>query len=142
MSERYVRGMRVRCVCVCVALVGCAQMRESYSGKDKDTWLGASVGLDLAVCTGKGVHVTRVLHASPAALSGCIAVGDIIRSIDAQPVGADTSLEELSAALSGESGTPVWLETSYVPGGAIQKIVLLRQEPLEGPPEELYSQKS
>ena len=30
----------------------------------------------------KGVHVTKVLHSSPAALSGCIAVGDILTSVD------------------------------------------------------------
>ncbi len=116
---------------------GMTAVRERVAGKSKDVWLGAPVGLDAAVSASKGVHVTRVRHASPAALSGCIAVGDVICAIDAQPMGADTSAEEVAAALAGDGGTPVWLEISHMPGGAVRMIVLLRQEPLEEPPEEL-----
>jgi hypothetical protein len=117
---------------------GMTAVRERVAGKStEDVWLGAAVGLDAAVSASKGVHVTRVRHASPAALSGCIAVGDVICAIDAQSVGADTSAEEVLAALAGDGGTPVWLEMSHVPGGAVRMIVLLRQEPLEEPSEEL-----
>ena len=97
----------------------------------KKPLLGASVGLDLAVSSRRGVHVTRIVHSSPAALSGSLALGDVIVSIDAKPVNDETGEEELRAALAGEEGSPVWLEVSPAAGATVKMIVLVRQAPLE-----------
>ena len=116
--ERMARGMQA--------------VREGYGGRSPNKkWVGAQLGLDVQVAANKGVHVTNVLHSSPAALSGfilvfpfgsichcllfrllltdfctgCIAIGDIICSIDARPVSSETSTYNPMMACS--MATPV-----------------------------------
>ena len=103
--------------------------------RPKKELLGASVGIDLEFSAGR-VRISKVLHSSPAALSGCIAVGDVIISIDAKEVSLGTSEDDLRAALSGDDGAPVWLEIGTAPGAAAKMVVLLRQPPLEPEPEQ------
>jgi len=102
--------------------------------------VGASVGLDVAISASKGVHVTKVVHSSPAALSGCIAIGDMITSIDVKPVSSETTEDELQAAFAGEPGSPVYLEICISHSNVATMVVLIRQPPLEEEPEELVGE--
>ena len=97
------------------------------------THAGEDIGCELALRHSKDgtaeVYIKSIAAGGPAALTGQLAVGDVIAEINGldpfdESSGAVKSLHKL---LEGDMGAPVWLKTR---GDSRPHVTLIRQEPL------------
>jgi len=93
---------------------------------------GREFGCVLALCDGK-FQISEIEQTGPAALSGLVAVGDELVSIDGKCLReSGARLQELTA---GEEGFPLWLELKPRSTSSLESpsrtVRLIRQSPLD-----------
>ncbi|HEU4944454.1 MAG TPA: S41 family peptidase, partial [Solirubrobacterales bacterium] len=74
----------------------------------------------------EGLRVSRVFHRSPARKAG-IEVGDVIVSVDGEPIAGENS-EVSTAKIKGPEGTEVTIGVRTPPGKAVRQLRLTRAE--------------
>ena len=101
--------------------------------EDKKSRPGGSFGCDLSIDVNDGsVFVARIALLGPAAISGQLAVGDVITKIDGKQLDRGSSDgESLHSLTEGEAGAPIWLEVRDKEGKFAATTRLVRQGPLD-----------